>query len=129
MFATRVISLILIAFMAAGCSQAIDIPRSQIGDPAYREPGSYRIRVKGREEYLVRRFSVTDSTVVIEELMPADERYRFERAALPMTVPRSNVSSIVIIEAQKKTTFAVLVYSALAIGAFVSLVTSDGWAQ
>jgi len=43
-------SLVLIALMATSCSRAVEIPREQIDDPVYKEPGSYRIRLDGRED-------------------------------------------------------------------------------
>ncbi|HEU4928701.1 MAG TPA: hypothetical protein VFU38_02640, partial [Candidatus Krumholzibacteria bacterium] len=81
------IALLMIILTATGCSKAVEIPRTDIDDVKYREPGSYRIRLRGREEYLAKRFSVTDSTIVIEELMTSDERYRLERASMPREIP------------------------------------------
>jgi hypothetical protein len=85
--------VILAALLVVSCSRAVEIPRADIDDPQYREPGSYRIRLKGREEYIAKRFSVTDSTVVIEQLHPADERYRQWEDARPITIPIADVSS------------------------------------
>lgn len=92
------LSWVLIVLMLTGCSKAVELRRADMDDAKYREPGSYRIRLKGREEYLVRRFSVTDSTMVIEELMPADERYRPWRANLPVTVPLTDITSFAQLE-------------------------------
>jgi hypothetical protein len=109
-----------VALAAAGCSKAVEIPRADIDDPQYREPASYRIRLKGWEEYMVQRFSVTDSTIVIEELMPSDERYRYGRSSLPINVQKDQVTSVVKIQANEKTTFAVVAASAIAVAVFIS---------
>lgn len=121
----RVTSLTLIALMATSCSRAVEIPSEQIDDPVYQQPGSYRIRLDGREEYLVRRFTVTDSTVVIQELLPSDQRYRFGRQNIPVTVPRAAVKSISRMETNHGLTFGLLTASALLIALFVYLATSD----
>jgi hypothetical protein len=101
-------SILLIALLATGCSKAVEIPRTEIDDPAYREPGSYRIRVQGREEYLVRRFSISDSTIVVEELLPSDERFRTEREDLPTSIPLVQVESISRMETNGLLTAVVL---------------------
>jgi hypothetical protein len=116
----RALSILLVALTATGCSKAVEIPRADIDNPKYHEPASYRIRMKGWEEYLVKRFTVTDSTIVIEELMPSDERYRFKRSSLPIEVPRDDVTSIAEIQAQEKTTFAVVAVTAIAIATLIS---------
>ena len=121
----QAVSLVLIALLVTGCSRAVEIPREQIDDPVYQHPGSYRIRLDGQEEYLVRRFSVTDSTVVIQELHPSDERYRFGRKDLPVTVPRAAVSSISRMETKHGLTFAVITLSVLAIALFLFIVTGE----
>lgn len=108
----RPIAVFLIALTASGCTTAAEIPRSDVDNPAYREVGSYRIRQKGRKEYLVSRFSVTDSTVVVEALLPVDERYRMGRADLPIVIPLDEVTQI----ARTKTS----VLGTMGIVAFVS---------
>ena len=118
-----------VALIATGCSKAVEIPRSEIANEEYREPGSYRIRMKGWEEYLVTRFSVTDSTVVIEELSPSDERFRFQRESLPMTLPLSEVSSISRKETREKTMFLIVTLSAVAVATFISWLGDGGWGQ
>jgi hypothetical protein len=52
----RSIALILIVSMAAGCSKAVEIPRVDLEKPEYREPGAYRIRLKGTSRILGEAF-------------------------------------------------------------------------
>jgi len=89
----RAIACLLIAFTAAGCSKAVEIPREEIQKPEYRKSGSYVIRLKSDQEYHARRFSVTDSTIVIEEVTSAD---KLHGAALtvPFAISRSEIASI-----------------------------------
>ena len=105
----RAAALALIAVVVTGCSKAVEIPRADIDDPKYREPGSYRIRTEGWNEYLVSRFSVTDSTIVIEGLLPSDERFRTGRNELPISVPRGEIASISQLETDRLMTTAILI--------------------
>jgi hypothetical protein len=59
------ISPVPVALMATGCTRSVEIPREQVATKEFREPGYYRIRLHGWNEYNARRFSVTDSTVVL----------------------------------------------------------------
>src|SRR5262245_4437731 len=121
----RAVALLLIACMMTGCSGAVEIPRNEIDDPKYREPGNYRIRVKGWEEYLVKRFSVTDSTVVIEELSPGDERFRMGREKLPFVIASDQVVSISKVKINTMGTAMIVLAVGLFAGFIVWLTTTD----
>jgi hypothetical protein len=103
-----VTSIVTVALLFAGCSKAVVIPRELAAEPRYREPGSYRIRLQGWNEYYARRFSVTDSTVVIEELLKSDDRYKLMRHDMPIVIPASEVSSISTMETNRPVTIAVI---------------------
>ncbi len=118
-------ALLFVSSTATGCTKATEIPRTRIGDPTYREDGSYRIRLHGRQEYLVRRFSVTDSTVVVEELMPGDERFRTGREKLPTSIPLDEVESISRTETNVWLTTVVVLSAGLIIAACVAVATAD----
>jgi hypothetical protein len=122
-----VIASVLLVAIATGCSKAVEIPRDDIADAKYREPGSYRIRLKGWDEYLVKRFSVTDSTVVIEELLPSDEQFRMGRESLPTAISRDDVVSISRMQTNVAMTAVVLIPMAI-IGYFIGwmIIDSDG---
>jgi len=118
--------MVLLVPIFVACTKGVEIPRADIDDPKYREEGSYRIRMKGWEEYLVKRFSVTDSTLVIEELSSGDERFRMGRENLPYVLPLSQVVSVGRVKTNVPGTLAiVLVVGALA--AFLVALSSVQW--
>lgn len=63
----------------------------------------HRIELVDGTHYAVERFSVTDSTVVIEELHRIDERRK--RTELPLQVPIADVKSISAIDIHEGRTF------------------------
>ena len=85
---------IVAALLFTGCSNAQEISRDQLGAEEYRKPGSYRVKLHGWNEYSVRRFSMTDSTVVIEELLVTDDHYKLKRHDMPIVVPLKDVEYI-----------------------------------
>jgi len=105
----------LVALMATGCSRSVTIPPGQF-EEASREKAKHRIELSDGSDFTVRRFAVSDSTVVIHELDSSDERYG--RAQLPLSVPRQDVTSISKQEVRYQTTFWV-VGSALVLGFFL----------
>ena len=119
------IAVLLTVFIMTGCTTGAEIPRRYIDDPKYREPGNYRIRVKGWNEYFVKRFSVTDSTVVIEELSPVDERFRMGREGLPYTISWDQVESISRVKTSTVGTAAIVVVVGLFVSFIVGLSTAD----
>ena len=121
----RFVASLMIALTVFGCSKAVDIPRDNIDEAMYREPGSYRIRLKGREEYLAKRFSVTDSTIVIEELMTSDERYRLERASMPREIPIVEVESVAEMRLNKGVTYGSILGLGLVMGLIIWLTTVE----
>lgn len=121
----RGLSLILIALLMTGCSKAVEIPREDITKPEYREPGVYRIRLHGIDEYIAERFSVTDSTIVIEQLSKSDERYRVERETLPVTVPIENVESVSRLEVNEGLTYGFIFGTCAIIGLIIWVSTWD----
>jgi hypothetical protein len=66
---------------------------------------------------------VTDSTVVIEELLKSDDRYNLMRHAMPIVIPAKDVASISVMETNYGVTAAVLIPSALVIFAFAYMIT------
>jgi hypothetical protein len=93
-FVRRPLALVLIALLVTGCSHAVPIPRAEWSPEPAVAPGAYRVRLHGRVEYLVRHYAITDSTVVINELMPSDERFPHGRESLPIAIPLARVESI-----------------------------------
>jgi len=120
-----VTSFVTVVLLLAGCSRAVVIPRELAAEPRYREPGSYRIRLQGWNEYYARRFSVTDSTVVIEELLKSDDRYERMKHDMPIVVQRTEVISIATMETNWPITTVVLVAGAVVLGFLALLIFDD----
>ena len=88
----------MVALLLLGCSRAAEVPRSELTAEEYRKPGSYKVRLHGWNEYNVRRFSMTDSTVVIEELLVHDDHYKLMKHEMPIVVPLEDVEYIGVIK-------------------------------
>lgn len=99
----RAIALVLTALMSTGCSKAIEIPRDQFEAASRDDSMRHRIELVDGTRYAVVRFSVTDSTLVIEELHRTDERRK--KTALPLTIPIADVKSIDAIDIHEGRTF------------------------
>jgi hypothetical protein len=99
--------LVCLALIASGCSKAVQIPSDQVDAAAREESGRYRIQMVDGSYYTVERFSLTDSTIVIEKLGPSDARYK--RIALPIDVPLADVESVSKYELDHDRTFFALV--------------------
>jgi hypothetical protein len=89
---------VAIVVLLSGCSKAVIIPQEDIAKEQYRARGDYRIRLQHWNEYHAHKFSVTDSTLVIEELDKGDDRYKVMKHDMPITVPLEDVASVAIYE-------------------------------
>jgi hypothetical protein len=106
----RVVAWIaLVALATMSCSRAVMIPQWQVTSEEYRKPGDYRIRLHGWNEYHARRFSMTDSTIVIEELLQSDDHYKLMRHDMPIVVPLKDVENISVMKTNRSLTTVVLV--------------------
>ena len=83
----RTVAVLLCVLTVSGCSRAVSIPREEFAAPASAGPGEYRVRTVRGDEYIAERFSVTDSTLVIEK-----------GDAAPITIPIDEVASVHRIE-------------------------------
>lgn len=83
----RTVAVLLCVLTVSGCSRAVNIPREEFAASAPNGPGEYRVRTVRGDEYIAERFSVTDSTLVIEK-----------GVAAPMAIPREDVASVHRIE-------------------------------
>ncbi|HEX6941530.1 MAG TPA: hypothetical protein VF128_01315 [Gemmatimonadaceae bacterium] len=86
----RYIALLACALTVPGCTRAIDVPPASY-EQAARIDDVHTIRTRAGDSYLARRFAVSDSTLIIDELSPDDGH---DRARLPLTFPRSTIESI-----------------------------------
>jgi hypothetical protein len=62
--------------------------------------------VRDGDEFAVRRFTVTDSTIVIDDLSPTD--IRFDAVDLPIVLRRSDVVAIERVEGRGQLFFIVI---------------------
>lgn len=113
--------MIMAALLITGCSRAVEIPRQQVGAEEYRRVGSYKVRLHGWNEYNVRRFSMTDSTVVIEELLATDDHYKLKKHDMPIVVPLEDVEYIGVMKTNWILTTAALVGIGAVVAFFVAL--------
>jgi hypothetical protein len=119
-----VVALLLIGSMVTGCTQAVEVPREQFESASQAHNVSHRITMTGGSRYAVKRFSLTDSTVTIAELNPADERYK--HVELPIVMRREDMKSIERLELDPGKSFFVVLPIGLAIIWIVVLSTSPG---
>ena len=106
---TRTISMVLVVLLLVACSRAVEMPRDQLEAQEASKVGSYKVRLHGWNEYNVRRFSMTDSTVVIEELQDFDDHYKLKKHDMPIVVPLEEVEYIAVMETNKPLTTGVVV--------------------
>ena len=88
-----------------GCSKAVELPRDQIANQPESHIG-YRIQMVDGSRYSAKRYSVTDSTLVIEKLNPSDSRYK--KVSVPIALPITSVQSVSKLELKEGASFAVV---------------------
>jgi hypothetical protein len=118
----RALALILVVVTATGCTKSVEIPRDQIGDAPEANPG-YRIDMVDGSHYTVKRFSIVDSTIVIEKLNPSDSRHK--DAKLPIVLSISDVQSISKLETRSGLSFAVTAVVGVLAILFVAFLYTD----
>src|SRR5262245_37664798 len=102
----RAVALVIAAMIVTGCSKAIEVPRDQFEATATRKHANHRINLVDGSRYSVKQFAVTDSTIIIEKLNPADSRYN--EAKMPIVLPISDVESISRLDLREGLSFAIV---------------------
>ena len=87
---------IMVALLCAGCSRTVDVPRQQFEAEAQNESATHRIATRNGDEYLVERYSIAATALVIEVLAPDDPRRH--KVELPISLVLDDVISIKRIE-------------------------------
>lgn len=90
--AGRPIAIVLIALLVTGCASTKQVPREEFEAMSHKPLHTHRVTMADGTTYSVMRFSVTDSTFVIEELGKTDERY--QQAELPIILPLGDVATL-----------------------------------
>lgn len=88
---TSILLMVLMVFSA--CTKTIEIPRNEFEAASQDASASHRIRTADNNEFVAEAFTVTDSTVVILRLSPADTRYR-TGDRVPIVLNLQDVESI-----------------------------------
>jgi len=112
-------TVIVLALLTGACDRHTRIPPSDYGEIEDHTTGDWLIEVEGAT-YRVRSFSVTDSTVIVEdaewvEYPPTEQRYpaklskRVYRPDVPIVLPREDVMTVSRLEfSSGRTTLAAL---------------------
>lgn len=84
-----------VLLVATACSHTVTMPREDIDGAAGRDAKyAYQIDTRSQERYLVKRYSLTDSTLVIEQLAPIDRRYGDPDVRVPIELERDTVAAV-----------------------------------
>jgi hypothetical protein len=104
---------------AGGCMRSVEIPRNDV-QASHQWHGYYQIKTT-HDQYTVKEFATTDSTLVIAALSNADRKYG--RIDLPLSVRWDDVQSVSRQEVNApKTVLIVGGTLVVAIGALVALI-------
>ena len=88
----RFLAPILVALLVTGCSGAKQVPREAF-EAESRKPMRLRhVHLVDGSAWAVAKFTVTDSTLIIQELNRVDERY--EHAVVPIVLSLEDVESV-----------------------------------
>ena len=98
----KIIACLVIAAIATGCTNSVKIPMDQIDDPAWRAPGKYRLRLTDGGEYYVRRFSVADSNIVVDERLKVDSGLYGDTNPPSSSIPIDQIRSVEMVKSNKK---------------------------
>lgn len=88
----RPIVCIVTAFLLTGCSSTKQVPREEFEAVSQLPNRIYDVRTNDGSLYVARHYSVSDSTLVINELHKKDERHG--QAVLPIVLQLDEVTSV-----------------------------------
>lgn len=71
------------------CSSSVRVPPDAMEEKSHQGDGRFRLELTDHTVYRFTRYTTTDSTLVIQALQEADERYG--KAELPITVRRADI--------------------------------------
>jgi hypothetical protein len=119
--AYRTVSVVLIAFLVTGCSSTRQVPREEFEAVSHEPLRVHHVTMTDGSDYSVTRFSVTDSTFVIEELGKTDERYAY--AVMPIVRRLDSVAALETKDARGEA-WVVLVVVGLV---FIAVTAGSDW--
>lgn len=99
---TRVLLTTFITLV--GCSRTVDVPMNDL-ESVHDRKARHHVRMLDGSRYSVRQFTVTDSTLVIDDLSPTDVR----KGAVtePIVLPRDSIASVERLEGRQYEIFGI----------------------
>ncbi|HEX5132329.1 MAG TPA: hypothetical protein VFX92_07570 [Candidatus Krumholzibacteria bacterium] len=111
----RFLAMVTTLSFATACTHAVKLPPEDIAQAAGRDAKrAWQIDTRSGDRYLAKRYSLTDSTLVIEQLAGLDEFYGERKTADSLTIARTSIASISRVAAGPGT--AILIGAALFTG-------------
>ena len=118
---THLIIVVLIA-AAAGCSKTVDVAMSDL-ESVHDRKARHHVSMLDGSRYSVRQFTVTDSTLVIDDLSPTD--IRKGAVTEPIVLPRDRIALVQRLEGRQYEIFGVaaLIAVLLPLAYFIAMKT------
>ncbi|HEX6941528.1 MAG TPA: hypothetical protein VF128_01305 [Gemmatimonadaceae bacterium] len=85
----RMAPLVCLLMLLQACSSSVRVPPDAMEEKSHQGDGRFRLELTDHTVYRFTRYTTTDSTLVIQALQEADERYG--KAELPITVRRADI--------------------------------------
>jgi len=118
----RVVTLLIIALTATGCTRAVDVPLYQFEAEAQSHE-SHRFTMKDNTQYVVDQFAVSDSTVTIMKWNLADTRYK--HVELPVVLNRQDVKFVEKLELDQGKSFLAVAPLGVTLLLMIGILNSD----
>src|SRR5262245_1651602 len=112
------VGIALIGILASACARTVEYPRDDF-ETASRDDRPRIVMMTDGSQYIVQKFSLTDSTLVVEDLSSTDSR--FKQVDWPIPVPFTEVPSI----KKREPRCELVVYAALFTGTVIYNLNSN----
>jgi hypothetical protein len=133
----KCVALTMVMLVGVSCTRTVQVAVTDSGRVNPDDAKNWRVTTKGQETYSVTKFSMTDTTLVIERVLKTDEIAtdysdftHVEDADLPLVLPLDEIESLerVAIHRGRTTAWVVAGFTGFAVLAFV-LVVGYGLSQ
>ena len=115
-------SAVILLTVVVSCTRSINVTESSLTRTASYE-GLYRIETRDDESFTVRKFSINDSTLVINQLNESDKRYGTDK--LPVVVDLAAVRSVSRLHVSSTKTALLVLAGASVVIAIVLIASFD----
>ncbi len=106
----RAIATVPFIVALAGCTKTVDVPIDDL-ESVHDRKARHHVNMVDGSQYSVRQFTVTDSTLVIDDLSPTDSRKGVVNE--PITVPRDSIASVERLEGGQYLIFGTVALAAV----------------